>query len=180
MTRRMLRRIGVLCAFVGIAFLAACASPADRTDMTPTAIEAARKFPYTLSVRTAGGNETSAMGSSEISNADLRAAIEGAVTRSSLFRQVVGDKSGDYELTVIVIQLTKPTFGGDFTVDMEATWTLLKTSDRSVAMRKSISSSHTATMNDAFVGVTRLRLAVEGAARDNIKSGLAQIAALNL
>lgn len=176
----ILRRIGAVATIAGVVFLTGCASPADRAEMTPTAIESAKKNPYTLSVKTTGGNETSAVGSSDISNEDLRAAIESSVTKSALFQQVVQGKSGDYELSVTVTKLSKPMFGASFTVDMEAGWTLVKVSDKSIVMRKSITSTHTATMSDAFVGVTRLRLAVEGAARNNIKSGLEQIAALNL
>lgn len=180
MTQNTLRRIGALVAVAGAILLAGCASPANRADMTPAAIQSAKKNPYSLSVKAIGGNETSAVGSSEISNEDLRAAIESSVTSSSLFKEVVQGKSGDYELSVTVTKLTKPMFGTSFTVDMEAGWTLVKASDKSIVMRKSITSSHTATMSDAFVGVTRLRLAVEGAARNNIKSGLEQIASLNL
>ena len=46
-------------------------------------------------------------------------------------------------------------------------------------MRKAILSSYTANMSDSFAGVTRLRLAVEGAARENIASGLKEISNLN-
>jgi hypothetical protein len=120
------------------------------------------------------------MGSSEISNDDLRAAIEKSVTQSALFKEVVQGKNGDYELSVTVARLSKPTFGASFTVDMEAGWSLVKASDKSVVMRKSITSSYTASMGDSLVGVTRLRLAVEGAARNNIKQGLEAIAAMNL
>jgi len=63
---------------------------------------------------------------------------------------------------------------------METAWSLQRTSDRSIVMRKAIQSSGTATMGDAFVGVTRLRLAVENAARENIKQGLKEIAELKL
>jgi hypothetical protein len=45
---------------------------------------------------------------------------------------------------------------------------------------QSIKSSHTATMGQAFAGVTRLRLAVEGAARENIQLGLMAISRLQL
>jgi hypothetical protein len=38
-----------------------------------------------------------------------------------------------------------------------------------VLLRKVIKTSGTATMGEAFVGVTRLRLAVEAAARSNIQ-----------
>ena len=47
-------------------------------------------------------------------------------------------------------------------------------------MRESIKSSHTATMGDAFIGVTRLRLAVEGAVRENIRQGILEISKLNI
>jgi len=148
--------------------------------MTATSIASSKKLPYSLSVKTGGGNETSALGSSEISNEDLRAAIEKSVTQTALFKEVVKGKSGDYELSVSVVKLTKPLFGGSFTVEMEAGWSLIKTSDKSVLMRKSVTSSHTATMGDSLVGVTRLRLAVEGAARNNIKQGLEAISALDI
>jgi hypothetical protein len=176
-----LRRIGVLALLAGAVVLAGCATPADRNAMVAGSVASAKKNPYSLSIATSGGNETSNMGSSEISNEDLRAAIEKSVTQSALFKDVVRGKSGgDYELSVTVARLSKPSFGGAFTVDMEAGWALTRSSDKSVVMRKSITSSHTASMSDSLVGVTRLRLAVEGAARNNIKQGLEAIAALNL
>jgi hypothetical protein len=175
-----IRRAGALSLVACAVALAGCAAPANRDAMTPTAIASAKKLPYSLSVQTAGGNQTDAMGSSEISNDDLRAAIEKAVTQSSLFKEIVKGKSGDYELSVIVTRLTKPSIGFSFTVEMEAGWSLVKTSDKSVAMRKSVVSTYTASAGAAFAGTTRLRLAVEGAARENIKNGLEAIAGLNL
>ena len=41
-----------------------------------------------------------------------------------------------------------------------------------------IKSAHTATLDDAIVGATRMRLAIEGAARKNIAQGLQAIAEL--
>ena len=120
------------------------------------------------------------MGSSEISNDDLRAAIEKSVTQTALFKEVVSGKSGDYELSVSVAKLTKPMFGAAFTVEIEAGWSLIKTSDKSVAMREVIKSTYTGGAFDSLVGTTRLRMAVEGAARNNIKKGLEAVAALNL
>lgn len=43
-----------------------------------------------------------------------------------------------------------------------------------------ITSSFTGTMSDAFAGVTRLRLATEGAARNNIRDAIAQMSVLTL
>lgn len=47
-------------------------------------------------------------------------------------------------------------------------------------VRNSVKSSRKASMGKAFVGVTRLRMAVDNAAWENISQGLRVIAELNL
>jgi hypothetical protein len=162
------------------AAVAGCASPASRESMAPPAAVATKQLPFAVSVDARGGSETGVMDSSNISNADFKAAIESAIAQSRLFRSVVQGKGGDYDLTVTVISLSKPTFGASMTVDMEAGWMLTRGAEKSVVLRKTIKSTHTAAWNEAFAGVTRLRFAVEGAARSNITQGLQAIAALQL
>ena len=176
----IIQRVAFVVASVAVLNLTGCASPAGHEDMTPMNLVVAKKHPYSVSVETKGGSETGAMDSSNISNADLKAAIESAIVKSSVFKNVVQGKSGDYELTVSVTDISKPIFGLDFKVDLETAWSLVRKSDNTIAMRKVIRSSHTATMSDAFVGVTRLRMAVEGAARENISQGLKAISDLDL
>ena len=161
-------------------FLGGCASPADRAAMTPKNIAVSKHHPYSLGVQTGGGAQTGAMDSSNISDADLKAAIEDAVSQSKLFKTIVQGSNGDYELSVRLTSLSKPLFGATFTVEMETAWSLTKTSDRTVVLRKSVKSSGVATMGEAFAGVTRLRMAVEAATRNNIEQGLKAIAELNL
>jgi hypothetical protein len=178
--RAIARLLGAMAIAAAVAGLAGCAAPAQQQNMAPEAIATTKKLPYTVSVEARGGADTGAMDSSNVSNADLKAAIESGITKSSLFKQVVQGRGGDYELSVSVTQLNKPVFGASFTVVLETGWTLVKSSDRSIVMRKVVKSQHTATMSDAFVGMTRLRLAVEGAVRNNIADGLQSIAALPL
>jgi len=159
----------VTTAFVLI--LTGCASPAKREAMTPQGVASSKNYPYSLSVQTSGGSETGAMGSSNISD---------AVVQSKLFTSIIQGAGGDYQLSVRVINLSKPVFGATFTVEMETAWSLIKTADNSVVMRKSVKASGKATMGDAFVAVTRIRLAVENAARENISQGLKAIAELSL
>lgn len=170
----------LLSAVVAVSGLSGCASPADRAAMVPTGIRIAQKHDSAITVHAGGGSETGAMGSSNIADADLKAAIEDAIKQTGVFKQIVQGKSADYELTVNIVQLDKPVFGASFTVNLEAGWTLVKISDRSVALRKSVTSSHTATMGDALAGVTRLRLAVEGAVRKNIEQGILEISQAKL
>jgi hypothetical protein len=169
-----------LIGLLGVSGMTGCASPASQEAMQVTSIATTNKHPYSVSVRTAGGGETGAMDSTNISDADFKAAIEKSIVQSGVFKSVIEGKGSDYELSVTITQMTKPLIGLSFTVTMEAAWSLIKTSDRSVVMRKAIQSSHTASMGDAFAGVTRLRMAVEGAARENIANGLKEISSLNL
>jgi hypothetical protein len=178
MNKNLARRLGAIVCAAALAALAGCAAPAHKENMTATPAIAVKKLPYSVAVDTKGGAETGAMDSSNVSNADLKAAIESSIAKSSLFKSVVQGKNGDYELTVTVTQLSKPMFGGAFTVSMETGWSLIKTSDKSVVLRKAIRSSHTAEFSDSLVGVTRLRLAVEGAVRNNISQGMQEISQL--
>lgn len=173
---------GAAVALVLTMALGGCATPAGQQAMVaqPTAALAARQHPYSVNVAVQGGSETGALDSSNIANADLKSAIEISIRESRLFKEVVQGKGGEYELAVSVIQLKKPLFGGTFTVELEAGWSLTRAGDRQVLLRKVVASSGTATMSDAFVGVARLRLAVEAAARSNIQQGLDTIAALDL
>lgn len=165
------RAIGIVILLSAVLVLGGCATSANKESMAVAPAVVLKKFPYSVRVETRGGSETGAMDSSNISNADLKAAIEASIATSGLFKTLTQANS-EYELTVALTQLSKPVFGGAFTVDMETGWSLVKASDKSVIMRKVIRSSHTATFSDSLVGVTRLRLAVEGAARKNIEDGL--------
>lgn len=176
----LIQRMTLIVASLAVLNLAGCASPASHEGMTPQNLTVSKKNPYSISVETKGGSETGAMDSSNISNADLKAAIESSIVKSSLFKNIVQGKSGDYELTVSVTEISKPLFGLSFKVDLETAWSLVKKSDNTIAMRKVIKSTHTATMSDAVVGMTRLRLAVEGAAQENITQGLKAISELGL
>lgn len=180
MNSRLSRRLAVVVMVSAVALLAACASPASRESMSVPTAAITKRHSFSVSVEAKGGAETGAMDSSNIADGELKAAIENSIIQSSLFKSVVQGKGGDYELTVSITSLTKPLFGASFTVTMEAGWVLIKASDRSILLRQGVTSSYTASMGDSLVGVTRLRLAVEGAARNNINQGLQAIAGLNL
>jgi hypothetical protein len=177
-THNIARLLGSVLVAITVAGLAGCASPAHKENMTAAPLASTKKLPYSVSVDARGGQDTGAMDSSNISNADLKSAIETSITQSNLFKSVVQGKNGDYDLTVTVSQLTKPMFGGAFTVTLETGWSLVRTSDKSVVLRKAVRSQYTAEVSDSLVAVTRLRLAVEGAVRKNITEGLQAVADL--
>ncbi|MFL6695268.1 MAG: hypothetical protein ACJ8GO_20150 [Ramlibacter sp.] len=180
MTRahRIARLLGSVVVALAVAGLAGCAAPAQKENMTAAPLATTKKLPYSVSVDTRGGLPTGAMDSSNVSNDDLKNAIESSITQSNLFRSVVQGRNGDYDLTVTVTQLSKPMFGGAFTVTLETGWSLVRASDKSVVLRKAVRSQHTAEFSDSLVAVTRLRMAVEGAVRKNITEGLQAVADL--
>lgn len=162
------------------AWLAGCASPASRQALVVNDASIAAKHPYSVAISTSGGGETGAMDYVNISNKDLAGAIEDSIISSGLFSKVIHGDGADYKLNVTLVSMSKPMFGISFTVDMEMAWSLVNTRTNEVFMRESIKSSHTTTMGEAFAGVTRVRLAVEGAAQNNIRQGLEKVAALAL
>lgn len=160
--------------------LAGCSTPATREAITPQSIATGKTHPFGVRVQVGGGSETSAISGTNVSDAELKAAIEDAVKQNKVFATVAQGGGADYELSVRVIRLSKPLFGASFTVEMETAWSLVRSADRKVVLQKSVKSSGTATMGEAFVGATRLRMAVERAAKDSIGQGLGAVAALSL
>jgi hypothetical protein len=171
-------RLVIVCAV--FTWLAGCASPASRDALVVDDVSLGAKHPYSVSVSTSGGGETSAMDYTNISNEDLAAAIEESITTSGLFSSVIKGDGADYKLRVSLVSMSKPMFGFSFKIDMEMAWSLVNERTGEAVMRESIKSTHTATAGEAFAAVTRIRLAVEGAAQNNIRQGLQKIAALQL
>lgn len=162
------------------ALLAGCASPTSFDAMVPASVNTERRHAQSVTVSVSGGQETDAAGKPQISNDAFRQALTESITRSRGFSRVVQGSGGDYLLSVSLLNLDQPSFGFSFTVKMEAGWTLRRASGGAPVWQESIRSEFTATTSDAFAAVTRLRLATEGAARENISQGLAKISRLNL
>ena len=149
--------------------------------MIPQGAAASKQHPHSVIVQTIGGSETRSLtDSTNISDADLKTAIEDAITQKEVFARIVQGSGADYELSVRVIYLARPVYGFTLTVDMETIWTLTKISDNSIVMRKAIKSAGTATGGDSLIGLVRVRVAVENAARGNIDQGLKAITELEI
>jgi hypothetical protein len=160
--------------------LAGCATATTFEGMVPESPDVAQHHAQSVSVAVSGGHETDAAGKPQISDAAFAQALTAAITKSRTFSRVVQGAGGDYLLTVALVSLDQPSFGFSFTVKMEAGWTLRRAAGGAVVWQESILSEHTATTSDAFAAVTRLRLATEGAARNNIAQGLSKISRLDL
>lgn len=160
--------------------ISGCSSPVSKEAIVVSQIAVSKHHDKSVSVVTQGGNETTAMDSTNISDEELAAAITESITRNKLFQKVIQGGQSDYRLNVSIINMSKPVFGLTFTVQMEAAWSLVNVKDNSVVMRETINSTHTTSFSEAFAAVTRLKLAVEGAVKENIRLGLTKISQLDL
>jgi hypothetical protein len=182
MNSRFSSRLLVLAGIAGWAlFCGGCATASKSSAMIAAPEAPVTKHAGSVSVAVSGGADTSSLGASNIANADFAEAIKASITQSGLFAKLAGGADpADYQLEVNIVRLDRPTFGLSFTVNLETTWRLLHRGDAKPVWEKAITSTFTAKVGDAFAGVTRLRLANEGAARANIKDAIAQIGALTL
>lgn len=160
-----------------VVFLTGCASPAQPAAMIAHNVPHVTTSHDAVSVVVTGGHKTDPMWTSQVSSEDFQIALIESLHKSNLFRSV-GASGCPYVLKVRLEVLDQPMFGFDCTVNMRSDWTLARSSDDSIIWEDKILSTYTATVHDAFVGITRLRLANEGAARQNIEQGLAKLAEL--
>ena len=172
--------VWTLLLLVIAAMLVGCATPATFEGMVPGSFDIIQKHPHAVNVKVTGGQETSAMWKTQISNEAFAQALVEAINKTQAFSKVIQGTGADYLLLVTIFSMEQPTFGGAFTVNLEAGWTLTRADNGVKVWQEAIKSEFTATMGDAFGGATRLRLATEGAARNNIAAGLAKISRLNL
>jgi len=119
------------------------------------------------------------MGASQISDEAFAQALRDSIEKSGLFAKV-SPSGARYKLTGFIGKVDQPLIGFSVTVKMEVNYTLVDTQSGTTVWTKDIASEYTAKTGEAFAGVKRLRLANEGAARENIQQAIAAMAALTL
>ena len=118
-----------------------------------------------------GGDETNPLWKSEVSNANFKTALENSFALATL-------KAKDkplYTLNAKLVSLQQPFAGFDMTVTSTVQYALLPTGKSDPVMNDTVATPYTAKFGDALVGVERLRLANEGAMRENIKEEMSRI-----
>ena len=157
------------------ALLGACATPARTSAMVATADNTA---PVNAGLQRAillggtfGGEETSPLWTSEIGNPEFKEALQ----QSLELRGLLASGAGQYKLEATIMDVDQPLIGFDATVKTTVHYVLTEVATNKIVDDRTIEASHTATVSDAFVGVERLRLANEGAAKNNIAAYLDQL-----
>ena len=110
---------------------------------------------------------------------DLKTALTEGLKNSQLFTSVgqETEKNADYSLTA---KMRGQSSKGVFTITVESIvdYEIKRNRTGEVVFSKRITGKQSVSTGKAFVGVTRARLAVEGATRDNVKQLLEAISKL--
>lgn len=162
--------------------VAACASPARSIHMVPE-LQASPPRTSALPLQqgvalteVGGGEKTNPMWTSKVGSDEFREALHLALEQARLLSS--DEAAAPFELRAFIIDVKHPIAGFTMTVDAFVRYTLLRKQDGSVIFDEVLSSSYTATTEDAFVAVKRLQLAEEGAMRENISALLERLATI--
>ena len=154
-------------------FVIGCASPADMNSMVVSKSPSERinlppeiKGAFTIN-RVGGGEETNPLWTSEVDNTSFRGAFERSLDATGLLG---GINTAKYSIEADLKNLEQPLFGLDFTLTSTVNYVVRNLKNKDVWFDKNITSSFTATISDAFAGITRLKLANEGSIRENIST----------
>ena len=156
------------------------ATPAKMENMLPSKVTIIEHHPYGVITKITGGQKTTLMSQSKISNEQFQKALVEAIKNNNVFSRVTTINGADYLLEVDISDLWQPKAGFNMSVTLTAYWKITNLDSSQEIWEDTIVSEYTATMRDALEGGKRLRLATEGAARRNIKKGIEKISTLNL
>lgn len=124
-----------------------------------------------------GGEETNPLWTSEIDGPTFQAALQQSLDKAGLLS---ASSQAPFALRANLLRVEQPLFGLDFEVTTEVEYTLVETAGGKVLFREVLRTPFTAGVGDAFVAVKRLRLANEGAAKENIAALLKRLSALKI
>lgn len=164
--------------------LGACASGARTNEMVVRADASPRldePSPLHRSIalgRVDGGEETDPWWTSEVGTGEFREALRLSLEEHGY---LAGDPAAaPYELSAVIVEVKQPGSSYTITVDSFVRYKLRQASGQTVIFDDVVRGSHTATVEDAFVGMERLQITNEGAMRDNIAALLARLERLRI
>ena len=173
-------RLAALLLLLWTSLLGGCATPAVSKAMIPETASIEKTHPYSVNVEVTGGRATEPTGSPQIANEAFDEAITETLINAKTFAKVQNDKAGNYELSVIIFNVQQPSSGATASVTMETGWTLTNRLTGKIVWQQALRSTYTASSDSDITFVGRLKKATEGAAKDNIKQGVTEIARLDL
>ena len=161
-----------------------CASPARVDQMTASgglSRTVAQDSPLKGSIgikEVTGGRETNPMWVSSVSSVDFESALEDSLLSAGLLNPV--PSSGRFQLIADLVRLDQPMFGFDLTVTATVRYSVVERRTGKEIYSRVIPTPFTATVSDAFLAVTRLKIANEGTIKKNIEALIAELVKLQV
>jgi hypothetical protein len=157
-----------------------CAQPAQVSGMIapPPTTDAWVTSPYAGAMSVAevtGGEETDPMWKSMVGNGQFHEALQHSLAANKLLAAT--PEAAKYTIKAELKELSQPFMGFDMTVSAKVNYQVAAKDASELAFGQVIDSEYTATVSDAFLGVERLKLANEGAIRENIKEFIKRLVA---
>jgi hypothetical protein len=169
--------------FVFLAFailISGCATGARTGSMVvpvtaDTLIDESSPLHHAIRIGTVtGGKETGGLfATSQISNENFRKAFEESLSLATM----TATREPRYLINVDIIDIHQPVAGFALTVTAKIHYTVIGSSDQMVKLDEAFVTPYTANYSDAFDSNVRLRIADEGAVRENIKAAIAKLVA---
>lgn len=151
-----------------------CAFPASREGMTVRDYTAAKPIDDKIFVQeSTGGSITLPFWMSKIGNTNFTDALKDSIITSRLFNTLDDSFGQGWKLKIEIINVDQPLIGLDFQVKTKVKYSLLKGDN--LVKELIIDAEGTGKMDDAFLGVVRMRLANEAAAKANIRKFLEEV-----
>ena len=123
-----------------------------------------------------GGEETNPLWVSKVGNSQFREALENSLGNGRL--RAADPAAARYLISAKLDRLSQPLAGLDMSVSATVHYTVTERATKQTVYAQSITSTYTAKFGDSLLGVERLKLANEGAMRENIKEFIKRIYAL--
>ena len=151
--------------------LGGCATNANSRNMVYQPVAVAKpKNPALVNnitvMNVTGGEETNPLWLSKIDNSNFKMALEQSLQQSNLYNQTGNAR---YHLNATLIKLHQPFMGLNMTVSSEVKYNVEDQKTHREIYNKDILATYTAEVSDSLIGVERLKLATEGAAKANIQ-----------
>jgi len=171
----MKKIIATLGIVVSMSLLQGCATGATVAGMTSSKTVPSLKSIYAEGITVApvvGGKSTNPLGTSQVGSKEFEGALRSTLSNNG----ILASGNSRYVLYPELKKLKQPMFGLNFTVTADVNYVLKNQASGQEVMNKLVVSSSTATVGDSINGVQRLRIANEGAIRENIELLLQRLA----
>jgi hypothetical protein len=122
-----------------------------------------------------GGSETLPFLMSQVSSEDLKKSLEQSLDKAHYLSASTQLK---YSLKANLMSLEQPMAGINITVRVAIEYTLKDIATGTVIFEESIKTLPTAKIEDAIIGINRLKVANKGVARNNIKKFIDKLDAI--